>query len=183
LAVSQLKLRSITAGSELNGDNLEQLGVRISIVDGDLGTTVKIERGHADEPHRRSVEIHLWDLVSLARIESDSPARAPVSETPLPLAPGGRSFGGKTFDPEKDEVRLSRVLSHVRDIMAPGVWLTIDQIDQALLDRNEQASHAGISARIRDLRKPQFGGHTVERERHPTSPGRWRYRLVLRALS
>ena len=37
------------------------------------------------------------------------------------------------------------------------------------------ASEASVSARLRDLRKPRFGGHTVERRRRTQSV--WEYRL------
>ena len=38
-------------------------------------------------------------------------------------------------------------------------------------------SEAGISARLRDLRKPRFGGYTVERRR--VDGGLFEYRILL----
>jgi hypothetical protein len=54
--------------------------------------------------------------------------------------------------------------------MLPGGWWTLPQLAAAT-----GYPEASISARIRDLRKPKFGGHTVER-RH-VSKGLWEYRL------
>lgn len=78
-----------------------------------------------------------------------------------------------------DDVRLGRCLAAVRDIMADGQWRTFDEI-QALLHRREiVASEAGVSARLRDLRKPKFGGMAVEKRRR--TEGVWEYRLTAAA--
>lgn len=91
------------------------------------------------------------------------------------------SFGGRTFDPALDEQRLLTQLGRVFDAMRDGQWWTIPQLySHCVLCRTVAGldgadSHAGISARIRDLRKPRFGGYEVEHER--VSGGLWRYRL------
>lgn len=70
-----------------------------------------------------------------------------------------------------DTVRLSGQLERVRNQMADGRWMTL-----AYLADLVGGSEAGISARIRDLRKPRFGGYVVERRR--VSGGLWEYRIA-----
>ena len=78
---------------------------------------------------------------------------------------------GATFHMEHDSARLGRLLDAVRDRMGDGRWWTL-----ARLSAVTGGSEAGVSARIRDLRKPRFGGHTVDRRR--TDGGLWEYRLL-----
>lgn len=87
---------------------------------------------------------------------------------------------------EKD--RTNRQVDAVRKIMTNWMasqflcchyleWLTLSEIQEKLLDvYNIQASESGISARIRDLRKPEFGGHTIERRAR--SGNLYEYRMV-----
>lgn len=42
-------------------------------------------------------------------------------------------------------------------------WWTFEQLRAALYADGIGISEAGLSARIRDLRKPQYGGYTVDR--------------------
>lgn len=81
-------------------------------------------------------------------------------------------FGGETYEPERDEARLGRSLAAVRQVMQDHQWHTI-----AELAEKAECSQAAASARIRDLRKPQFGSYTIEREY--MANGLWRYRMVL----
>lgn len=78
---------------------------------------------------------------------------------------------GKTYDHNRDGTRLhaqhNRVLARLRD----GEWWTLKRLAQATGD-----PEASISARIRDLRKPKFGNHVVERRY--VAKGLWQYRLV-----
>lgn len=69
-------------------------------------------------------------------------------------------FDGETFEPELDAERLSRLLDRVRRLMLDGHWRTIGEIQRLV-----GGSEAGVSARLRDFRKPRFGGYTVERRR------------------
>lgn len=69
------------------------------------------------------------------------------------------NFDGPAIEPE-DVPRLGRQLEAVRALMADGRWRTLAQIQEAV-----GGSEAGVSARLRDLRKPKFGGLTVERKR------------------
>ena len=58
-------------------------------------------------------------------------------------------------------------------IMLDGKWRTLEQIRQKL----GKGGDASISARLRDIRKPEFGSHTVEK-RNPGN-GLYAYRLIL----
>lgn len=77
-------------------------------------------------------------------------------------------FDGKTYEPEKDRARLSGQLQRVFDLVVDGKKRTLGQIRDAV-----GGSEAGISARLRDLRKPKFGGFQINRER--LEGGLWVY--------
>jgi hypothetical protein len=71
---------------------------------------------------------------------------------------------------EADRERLNSQLWRVFRLMRDGQWRTLSEIARAV-----EGSEAGVSARLRDLRKPRFGGHGVERRR--VSGGLWEYRM------
>lgn len=80
------------------------------------------------------------------------------------------NFDGRTYDPVLDGERLGRQLDRVRDELLShvGTFYTL-----AELQRVAGGSEAGVSARIRDLRKVRNGGHMVQRRRR--SEGTWEY--------
>ncbi len=80
-------------------------------------------------------------------------------------------FDGETFDVAQDGPRLSRQLAAVKGLMDDGMWRPLWVISVVT-----GASEASVSARLRDLRKPKFGAHTVERRR--VEDGLWEYRVV-----
>jgi hypothetical protein len=80
-------------------------------------------------------------------------------------------FDGSTFEPERDEERLSSMLLRVQAIMSDGHWHTL-----AELAARTGGSEAAVSARLRDLRKPRFGGHKIIR-RH-VRRGLWEYLYI-----
>lgn len=80
-------------------------------------------------------------------------------------------FDGATFDYQRDGARLGFQASVVWTLMLDGQWRTLWQIAQMT-----GAPEASISARLRDLRKPKFGGHEVERRY--VGAGEWEYRVV-----
>ena len=77
---------------------------------------------------------------------------------------------GYTFDPALDGRRLAAQHNRVLAILKQGGWYTLAEI--AALTHDPEAS---VSARIRDLRKPRFGKHTVDRRRR--TQGQFEYRL------
>lgn len=85
-------------------------------------------------------------------------------------------FDGSTYDPEHDRTRLTGQLAKVYACMKDGQWRTIPEISAFV----PEASRQGISARLRDLRKPKFGGYLVEkRRRGEPKNGVWEYRMLL----
>lgn len=83
--------------------------------------------------------------------------------------------GGETYDPALDYERLNAQARRVWDVMECGEWMPLSEIAARTGD-----PEASISARLRDFRKPRFGGHVVERRRTPRDGGLWLYRLVPR---
>lgn len=67
---------------------------------------------------------------------------------------------GETFDAKKDRKRLNKQSQAVYNLMADGKWRTLAQIAQAI-----DAPESSVSARLRDFRKPKFGGYIVNRKR------------------
>lgn len=89
---------------------------------------------------------------------------------PVVVDPASVPFDGATFEPAKDSVRLAGLLARVKALMSDGRWRTLAEI-RAVVGGTE----ASVSARLRDLRKPKFGGHTVETRRR--DGGLWESRL------
>jgi hypothetical protein len=81
---------------------------------------------------------------------------------------------GVTFDYELDTVRLNNQAQKIYALMCDGVWRSLNGI--ATITGCPEAS---VSARLRDLRKPKFGGHTVNRKR--ITGGLWIYQLEIKA--
>lgn len=76
-----------------------------------------------------------------------------------------------TLDPILDRPRLDSLRGRVLDAMSTGQWLTL-----AELQRRCGNSEAGISARIRELRR--LFGYTINRRRRGApKDGCWEYRL------
>ncbi len=82
-------------------------------------------------------------------------------------------FSGETYDHERDHLRLSAQYWQVFSLMSDGQPRTLEQISAAL----GGAPTPSISARLRDMRKPRFGAHTVEREH--ISNGLYTYRVIV----
>lgn len=80
-------------------------------------------------------------------------------------------FDGDTIE-AADVPRLSGHLERVAKLMRDGRWRTLQEIAEHV-----ECSEASASARLRDLRKPRFGGHRVDRRRHAGRPGLWSYRV------
>jgi hypothetical protein len=91
-----------------------------------------------------------------------------MSRLPDALLDGPR--GGETYSPARDGARLNKQARAVFDLMADGKWRTLREISDAV-----KASEASVSARLRDFRKPEFGGHVVAKRRFTDAV--WQYRL------
>lgn len=82
---------------------------------------------------------------------------------------------GATLDPKADGPRLRTQLEKVRAFLLEheGKWLTLEVIARGA----GQASEAAVSARLRDLKRPEHGGYLVEGRRQAPGKGLWVYRL------
>lgn len=75
---------------------------------------------------------------------------------------------GGTYDAARDRARLNRQALAVFRVMRDRQWHTLPEI--AAMTGEPEAS---ISARLRDLRKPRFGGHIIDRRY--VGDGLWEY--------
>lgn len=67
----------------------------------------------------------------------------------------------------------ARQLSAVFGVMRDGQWRTIRELRNRIINEGGPfAETQSISARLRDLRKKQFGRHTVERKPKPGTNGK-----------
>ena len=79
---------------------------------------------------------------------------------------------GLTYDPDLDYVRLNREMRVVFEVIRRGGWFTLPELADLT-----GCMMPSISARLRDFRKPQFGGRggrdpwPVERRRRATPGG------------
>lgn len=73
----------------------------------------------------------------------------------------------------EDVPRLRRQVDRVLAALQDGRWWTIPQLAGAA-----RSSHCSASARIRDLRKIEYGGHTIETRRVKNRPGVVEYHLL-----
>ena len=87
---------------------------------------------------------------------------------------------GPAYDPQLDGARLRTQRELIREVMLSAAeceaWLTLREI--AAITRYGEAS---ISAQLRHLRKPLFGGYLLEKRRRAglaATRGVWEYRLL-----
>ncbi len=83
-------------------------------------------------------------------------------------------FDGRTYDHRIDGRRLKGQLQIIREYMLARAWQWV-ALDE--LERVTGYPGGSISARIRDLRKPKFGGYEVEGRRRKPQGGTWEYRV------
>lgn len=79
-------------------------------------------------------------------------------------------FDGATYDHDRDRVRLTAQLRRIFLIVTDGEWHTLREISHKTGD-----PEPSVSTRLRDFRKPRFGGWTVDRRY--VSNGLHEYRL------
>jgi len=84
-------------------------------------------------------------------------------------------FNGSDYDRREDDARLASQLDRVFELMKDGQWRTLQEIAVATHD-----PPASVSAQLRHLRKPRFGGHTVNKQtRGERDKGLFEYQLLL----
>ncbi len=83
-------------------------------------------------------------------------------------------FDGITYDRKLDRPRLQHQIDALKLYLSQdGGWHTLES-----LSGNLGYPMQSISARLRDLRKPKFGGYEIARRRVPGQRGLWEYSLV-----
>lgn len=85
-------------------------------------------------------------------------------------------FNGPSYDPKFDQARLTGQIRRIYNVMLDEQWWTLAEIAQTTND-----PQASISAQLRHLRKPRFGGHTInKRRRGAPGKGWWEYQLKVK---
>ncbi len=79
-------------------------------------------------------------------------------------------FDGSDYNPARDGKRLAGQILRVYDFIRDCRWYTLNQIAAAT-----HAPHSSVSAQLRNLRKPRFGGHKIIK--HNLGGGLWVYRM------
>lgn len=124
--------------------------------------------------HDHNGEVARWGMcMTCMDRRRTARAAAPVIEQDQLQFPPADHDGG-TYRPDADRLRLNAQGQRVLDLMSDGRWRTLAEIADATGD-----PQPSVSARLRDLRKPKFGGFTIERrQRDPDLPGLHEYRLA-----
>jgi len=78
-----------------------------------------------------------------------------MQDTLFPTSP---RFDGDDYDPARDDARLRPQLDRICAVMKTGRWRTLVEIAELT-----GAPPASVSAQLRHLRKPRFGGFLVEK--------------------
>lgn len=80
-------------------------------------------------------------------------------------------FDGADIQPARDDPRLTRQIARILALISDGEWRSLDSIAKAT-----NSPHASVSAQLRNLRKPRFGGYKINRRY--VSDGLYHYRLA-----
>lgn len=84
-------------------------------------------------------------------------------------------FNGPVYSSRFDLERLTGQLNRIFSLMRDAEWRTLNEISGVTGD-----PPASVSAQLRHLRKPRFGGHTVnKRHRGERCEGLWEYQVVV----
>ncbi len=91
-----------------------------------------------------------------------------------PQRPPEATFNGAGYETLADHKRLTGQIARVYECISIGHWFTLAEIAAATGD-----PEASVSAQLRHLRKPRFGGYRVDRRRRGgEGSGLWEYKLV-----
>jgi hypothetical protein len=87
-------------------------------------------------------------------------------------------FNGSDYNPARDDNRLRKQIGRVYQVMLDDRWFSLQELQACILDRFEvKDPESSISAQLRHLRKPRFGGHRVSRRLRVGTEGTWEYYL------
>ncbi len=74
-------------------------------------------------------------------------------------------FAGADYQPGRDRERLTKQVWRVLAVLEDRQWYSVQEIS-----RLAECPENSAQAQVRNLRKPQFGGHKIERRRGPGGP-------------
>lgn len=84
------------------------------------------------------------------------------------------TFNGPDYVPFFDDKRLRTQVSVIFDLMKDGEWRTLQEIE-----KKTGYGQSSVSAQLRHLRKPRFGGHKIEKRRRGVrEQGLFEYQLI-----
>lgn len=85
-----------------------------------------------------------------------------------------KRFNGPVYDPALDQERLAKQMGRIYELMKDGHWRTLREIAEVTGD-----PESSVSAQLRHLRKPRFGGYVLNKRRRGTkSRGLFEYQLL-----
>jgi len=137
---------------------------------------------------RNRVDTHVG-CESKARASEDVPALFTLTATTAPIpscerrADPKRERRQQTFvpayldGPAADSSDAHRVMGQRQrafELMKGGGWFTLKEIAERI-----GCLETSAASRVRDFRKPQYGGHRVDPRWSPTTPGVHEYRLIV----
>jgi hypothetical protein len=85
----------------------------------------------------------------------------------------GLHFDGQTYEPEQDQTRLTTQFLRVKKLLLTTPGRKYPPAELCRLTGTNALQWASVSARVRDLRKPRFGGWDIRAER--VRRGEWVY--------
>jgi hypothetical protein len=84
-------------------------------------------------------------------------------------------FDGSDYNHKRDSPRLSTQFERIKSLMLDGRWRTLQEIEDQL-----HYPQASISAQLRHMRKPRFGGYIVQKQH--LGAGVFSYRVAGRSV-
>lgn len=106
----------------------------------------------------------------------DDAPRSVIEEAKEVLGASAIRFAGSSYIPKYDQVRLTKKLLMVFDLMRDQKYRTINEIYDEL---DHQVAHTTISANLRHLKKEEFGSHTMnKRRRGDDRSGVYEYQII-----
>ena len=84
---------------------------------------------------------------------------------------------GPAYVETVDGTRICNQLRRVKAAVLNGNWWSLTELSEVTGD-----PESSISAQLRHLRKPRFGGYDVQKRRRVEGGGTWEYRLGPRTV-
>lgn len=89
----------------------------------------------------------------------------------------GPLFEHRTLHEEPKPTSRVRVVNAIVAKYLAGGWRTLDEIQAHLAGLGHRLMVTSVSARVRDCRKAEYGGHDVAARARPGCGGLWEYQI------